>query len=203
MTKGQIVNQLEEIRKNVELLSPELRTGLCITALTGAIDTLKDAWTQPYYFTFGSDEQYPFPNRYMVVYAVEEHEAVQIFMKHHPNRPGSDAYNAAFCYSQSKWEKEIKDYYKNEEPAEILNAPAAESKPVFVLSPEEREKIYREVWKEYVIENVREKAEEDGKELSEEDIARIADRYVNGGEYNCNLSYWDNLDNLIAETERK
>lgn len=203
MTKEQIINQLEEIRENVELLSPELRTGLCINALTGAIDTLKYEWAQPYYFTFGSDEQYPFPNRYMVVYAVGEHEAVRIFMKHHPNRPGSNSYNAAFCYSRSQWEEEVKDYYQNEEPAEVLNAPAADSSGNFVLSPEEREKIYREVWKEHVMEDVREIAEENGTELSENDVDRIADRYVNNGDYDCNLSYWDNIDNLIAETERK
>lgn len=123
MRKEHIINQLKEIRK--ELSTLESCPDSCVAALTGVIDTLNKSieHMEPFYFTFGSDKNYPFPNRYMIVYAINKHEAIKIFKKYHPNRPGSNAYNASFCYLQVEWEESAKMYYENEEPAEILKMP--------------------------------------------------------------------------------
>ena len=60
-----------------------------------------------------------------------------------------------------------------------------------------RDKIYREVWKEHVMEDIRSHAEDMEVELSNDDIEDIAERYVYNGDYECNLSYWQNIENLI------
>ncbi len=76
---------------------------------------------------------------------------------------------------------------------------------------EYRDKIYREVWKEYVTTDILSIAKDTGlcskdTDLTEsipENLKRkaeeIADMYVYNGDYDCNLSYWDNLENLIRE----
>lgn len=61
------------------------------------------------------------------------------------------------------------------------------------------EDIYRKVWKENVTEDVRARINEIGANVDTDDIDRIAHRYVYEDDYNCNVSYWDNLDNLIGE----
>jgi hypothetical protein len=75
---------------------------------------------QNYYITFGSDERFPYPNRFIVVLAESEWEANRIFETYHPNRPGSDCLNYSFLYTSNEWEA-IKDvFYKGLSPAEIL-----------------------------------------------------------------------------------
>lgn len=73
--------------------------------------------------------------------------------------------------------------------AKIENLPEDESTT--------RDKIYREVWKEHVMEDIRSHAEDMEVELSNDDIDDIAERYVYNGDYECNLSYWQNIENLI------
>ena len=60
-----------------------------------------------------------------------------------------------------------------------------------------RDKIYREVWKEYVIEDIREFLKDNNMELDEEHIDKAATLYVMNGQYDCNLSYWSNIENVI------
>ncbi len=38
--------------------------------------------------------------------------------------------------------------------------------------------------------------------LSDDRIENIANRYVYEGRYDCNLSYWQNIENLIDEELR-
>ena len=76
---------------------------------------------------------------------------------------------------------------------------------------EYRDKIYREVWKEYVTTDILSIAKDTGlcskdTDLTEsipENLKRkaeeIADMYVYNGDYDCNLSYWENLESLISE----
>ena len=63
----------------------------------------------------------------------------------------------------------------------------------------QRDTIYKHLWTEYVEEDVRTRAEERKIKLSEDQIGYVADRYVYDGDYDCDLSYWDNIDNLIDE----
>lgn len=69
--------------------------------------------------------------------------------------------------------------------------------PTEFLSYKSRDDIYRHVWKEHVAEDVRSHIEDTDVELSDDDIDEIAEIYVYNGKYDCNLSYWQNLDNLI------
>lgn len=73
------------------------------------------------YFTFGSDERYPFGiNDYVAVLGEDIHDCIAAFKTVFPNRPGSDSINCAFYYSEDKW-NDVKDtYYKNVQPARVL-----------------------------------------------------------------------------------
>lgn len=56
-----------------------------------------------YYFTFGSDERFPFQNTFLVVDDIGRTQAIATFRMRYPNRPGSDCYNASECYSETEW----------------------------------------------------------------------------------------------------
>lgn len=78
------------------------------------------------------------------------------------------------------------------------------------LEYKERDTLYRLLWAESVRENVESVLEgsagEWTREFSDEDyediVSDIADQYVSGN-YDCNLNYWDNLDNLIQEKKKE
>ena len=68
-----------------------------------------------FYFTFGSDERFPYQNGYLIVIAENKHEACRIFRSHYPNRPESGCLNCAFVYSEEEWNmtcmKAMRDKY--------------------------------------------------------------------------------------------
>ena len=68
-----------------------------------------------------------------------------------------------------------------------------------LLTEKEKNRIYYEVREEKVAQDAQVRAKDTGKELTDGEAAIVADRYVNDGDYECGLSYWDNLDNLIDE----
>lgn len=66
----------------------------------------------------------------------------------------------------------------------------------------EKDDLYRRLHLDYVKEDIASRLDEHDFELkTDEDIDMLIDtvarRYVYDGEYDCNLSYWDNIDNLI------
>ncbi len=79
------------------------------------------------------------------------------------------------------------------------------------LTPEEQDGIYRAVWKEHVAEDVLARIHDaysdkllpqDGQEpILDEELDSLcgwcAGLYVYEGQYDCTLSYWDNIDALI------
>lgn len=72
------------------------------------------------------------------------------------------------------------------------------------LSTAEKDQLYRFLWSEHVEEDVRSRLEDNPVEdMFEEDIeslvSNVTERYVYEGRYDCNLSYWDNIQNLIDE----
>lgn len=76
------------------------------------------------------------------------------------------------------------------------------------LSAVEKDALYRKLWMDYVKKDVHSLLEddslEDNKDVSVEDIADIvSERYVHDGDYDCNLSYWDNLENLVSEVQEE
>ncbi len=70
-------------------------------------------------------------------------------------------------------------------------------------NPINEDAIYRKVWKEHVVEDIRSHLEDRDITLDEDVIETIATRYVYDGDYDCNLSYCNNLDNLIDEYARE
>lgn len=74
-----------------------------------------------FYFTFGTDRLFPYGiNDYVMVQAATLDEACSLFKMAHPNRPGSDALNCAFFYSERSFNKFRDKFYKGRAPAEII-----------------------------------------------------------------------------------
>lgn len=71
-----------------------------------------------FYFSFGSDEAYPYPNRYLVVQAPLYHDAVCAFLQKYPGRT-ENTLNCAFVYTQDEWNQLDMDM-KKYEPADII-----------------------------------------------------------------------------------
>lgn len=75
---------------------------------------------KPYYFTFGSDEAFPYQNTYLIVFARDHHDAVAKFRKKYPDRPGHEGtYNAAFSYTQEEWLGSVNEKTYGR-PAEVI-----------------------------------------------------------------------------------
>ena len=67
------------------------------------------------------------------------------------------------------------------------------------LSPGEPDALYRRLWLGHVKEDVRARIQDTKASLTGEEIEQVARRYVYQGDYDCNQSYWDNIDALIRE----
>lgn len=64
------------------------------------------------------------------------------------------------------------------------------------LSEEERYAAYRYLWRPYVLEDVEDVVREMDVALSQNVIEDAADLFVDGY-YDCNLSYWGNIERAI------
>ena len=79
-----------------------------------------------FYFTFGSDERFPFGrNDYVMVQAQDGNRACDLFRERHPNRPGSDCINCAFIYSEEKFNVFRERFYPYP-PVEIIREGGAD-----------------------------------------------------------------------------
>ncbi len=94
-------------------------------------------------------------------------------------------------------------YFSKLKAATDINAWAKEATET--MNAEEKDAIYRYLWREHVEKDVRSQLDQNPRleRLSDEEyenlIKSVATRYVYDCRYDCNLSYWDNLDNLISE----
>lgn len=82
--------------------------------------------------------------------------------------------------------------------ASLTHTDVLESK-INELSEIEKDKIYRMVWAERVTEDILSHAEDIGVEISKKDAEILAESYACDGEYDCNLSYWNNIENLMED----
>lgn len=72
------------------------------------------------------------------------------------------------------------------------------------LNAVDKDALYRRLWLDHVKEDVANRLEEtkpdsfdvDSEEFDEA-VEAIAHAYVYDGKYDCNLTYWENIDNLI------
>lgn len=65
------------------------------------------------------------------------------------------------------------------------------------LTLEEKETIYRHVWVEHVIEDIKTYLKDNNETLTDIEIEYAARRYVFDGKYDCNLPYWSNIKTVI------
>lgn len=66
------------------------------------------------------------------------------------------------------------------------------------MSREQRKYVYDKMRYEHVREDVIERAKDQNVKLTLSAVNKIAYEYVYEGEYECNMSYWDNIDVLMA-----
>lgn len=66
------------------------------------------------------------------------------------------------------------------------------------LDVKEKDELYRHLWRNYVVEDIKEYAEALDVSTSQEMIEIAADLFVSGG-YDCNLSYWENIECVIEK----
>lgn len=59
-----------------------------------------------YYFTYGSDDRFPFQSGWTEVEAESYDQAVEAFQAFHPNRPGSDFINCAGIYGEDSFNRQ-------------------------------------------------------------------------------------------------
>lgn len=57
------------------------------------------------YFTYGTDEKYPYHGGWTRVVTDENVNPVEIFKQYHPNRVGSPFVNCAVIYSEEEFKK--------------------------------------------------------------------------------------------------
>lgn len=78
------------------------------------------------YFTFGSWEQYPYQNTYMVVEAETYNAAIATFRAKYPD-VHKNTLRCADYYRESEWKERVEpQYYKDAPPAEVLRSEVAE-----------------------------------------------------------------------------
>lgn len=63
----------------------------------------------------------------------------------------------------------------------------------------EKDNLYRVLWFDYVKNDVKSFANESDYVLTDTDVEYIARQFVYEGRYDCNLSYWQNIENLILD----
>ena len=74
-----------------------------------------------FYFTFGSDPEYPFgQNDFVEIEAEDGEQACDLFRVLHPNRPCRPLLNCAFIYCEETFNKFRDQYYKGVEPVETI-----------------------------------------------------------------------------------
>ena len=69
------------------------------------------------------------------------------------------------------------------------------------LEYEQKSTLYSILWSQYVREDVASRLEEQ-EECSDAIVEEVTRRYVYDFEYDCNLSYWENIDNLIEKVKK-
>lgn len=84
-----------------------------------------------------------------------------------------------------------KDYLRNLPNEVLLN----------FLSEEQKEHIFRTVWRAYIEEDIVYRLEEKGMIADTEISKKAAILFVDFGDYDCELDYWSNIDNLITKAQ--
>lgn len=72
-----------------------------------------------FYFTFGTDPQFPFgPNEIVMVKAANRNMAMRMFDKKYPGQRG--IVNCAFCYPEEEFDTFRDEFYKGVQPSDSI-----------------------------------------------------------------------------------
>lgn len=75
-----------------------------------------------YYFTFGSDERFPYGREdYVEVEAEDRAQACRLFTEIHPKRRGSDLVNCSMIYTEAEFNGFRDRFYPGRAPAETIS----------------------------------------------------------------------------------
>ncbi len=69
------------------------------------------------------------------------------------------------------------------------------------LTDAEKDALYRYLWADYIREDVAGYCEENDICYDDDLIDAVVELYVYQGEYDCELSYWNNIDMLIRKVK--
>lgn len=105
----------------------------------------------------------------------------------------------AWRHNRLEWPEETND--TSDILSNLHKLPVCDTKDLYeALTAEQKDYLYRMTWYENVFEDITGRLLD--RDITDEDDAiksTVAHRYVYEGDYDCNLSYWDNIDNLIDE----
>ena len=90
--------------------------------ITNIMEELGIEWKlKNFYFTFGSSEEFPYTRgQYLIVKAQDIREAARKYKRKYPNNENEEVINCADYYGQKEWDERVKEFYKDIEPAEII-----------------------------------------------------------------------------------
>ena len=102
-----------------------------------------------------------------------------------------------------KLSERVENFYKSlseNEKNDLVDVVIANLTPSQILERvKDKNTLYRLLWADYMYEDVYGFVKENGYSLNESGVQEVVDRYVYNGDYDCNLSYWDNINNLVQE----
>lgn len=113
-------------KKAIEELGEDSRLAIAKKAaldeITNIMEELGVEWQlQNFYFTFGTAKKFPYTiGQYLIVKAQDIREAARKYKKKYPNPSGDEVFNCADYYTQEQWDSEVKKYFENVKPAEII-----------------------------------------------------------------------------------
>lgn len=100
--------------------------------------------------------------------------------------------------------KEFYESLSENEKNDVTDVVIANLTPSQILEKvDNKDSLYRMLWSDYMYEDVYDFVKENNYPLNESGIQEVIERYVYCGDYDCNLSYWDNINNLVQEALEK
>lgn len=116
---------IDILRKNMNEQMLALLPCEVVEAIEYAVDFLEvrpERGTKKYFFTFGTDPQFPFGfEDYVEIHADTGEQAAQKFKAAFPCRPGSTLLNCAFVYSETQWRSIWANEYGCKRPAVVID----------------------------------------------------------------------------------
>ena len=75
---------------------------------------------EKFYFTFGYDRNFPYPDNYLIVLANNRENAISKFRRNYPDRH-KNIINCADIYNEKQWIASMNQKYYPEIPAETIH----------------------------------------------------------------------------------